>query len=85
MVHFTKSKLTLYRMGHLKQTPRKRVGPKGVPRNQLAPRSEQASSSHSHPHEEIEKLSTKLDEATRDRMLNVMQIGKLQTQLANQK
>ena len=64
-------------MGRLKQTPHKRVGPKGVRRHQQAPRSVQASSSHSHLQEEIEKLSTELGEATRDRMLNVMQIGKL--------
>jgi len=72
-------------MGRLKQTPRKRVGPKGVPYHQLAPRSEQASSSHSHLQHEIEKLSVELDEVTREIMLNVMDINKFQTQLANQK
>ena len=72
-------------MGRLKQTPRKRTGPKGVPHHQLAPRNEQASSSHFQPPQEIERLSAELTEVTRERMLNVMEIGKLQTQLANQK
>lgn len=66
-------------MAREKHTPRKRTGPKGVPRHQMAPRNDQASSSRSVLDEEKERLSKELTEATRDRMLNVVQIGQLQT------
>jgi len=72
-------------MGRLKQTPQKRTGPKGVPRHQLAPRNEQASSSRSQPQQEIERLSAELTEVTRERMFNVMEIGELKAQLTNKK
>jgi len=72
-------------MGHLKQTPHKRTGPKGVPQHQLAPRNDQASSSRSQPQQEIERLSTELTEVTMDRLFNVMEIGELKAQLTNQK
>jgi len=72
-------------MGPLMQTPRKRIGAKGVPRHQLAPRNEQANSSRSQPQQEIERLSAELTKVTRERMFNVMEIGELKTQLANQK
>jgi len=64
-------------MGRLKQTPRKRIGPKGVPRCQLAPRKDQASSSNSQPQQEIDRLSAELMEVTRERFSNIMEIGEL--------
>jgi len=72
-------------MGRWKQTPRKRTGPKGVPRHQLAPRNDQASSSRSQSQQEKERLSAELVEVTRERMYNVMEIGELQAQLTNER
>ena len=72
-------------MARQKQTPRKRTGPKGVPRHQLAPRSDQASSSRSPPQQEVDRLSAELTEVMRERMYNVMEIGKLKAQLAKEK
>ena len=72
-------------MGRWKQTPRKRTGPKGVPRHQLALRNDQASSSRSQSQQEMERLSAELVEVTRERMYNVMEIGELEAQLTNQR
>ena len=68
-----------------KQTPRKRTGPKGVPRLQLALRSDQASSSRSPPQQEVDRLSAELIEVMRERMYNVMEIRELKAQLAKEK
>jgi hypothetical protein len=53
-------------MACTKLTPRKSTGPKGVPRRQLAPRNEGASSSSSRPdlQAEMERLSAELAQAT---------------------
>jgi len=72
-------------MGRWKQTPRKRTGPKGVLRHQLAPSNDQASSSRSQPQQEMERLSAELAKVTGERMYNVMEIGELKAQLTNQK
>ena len=72
-------------MGRWKQTPRKRTGPKGVPRHQLALRNDQASSSRSPSQQEMERLSAELVEVTRERMYNVIEIGELKAQLSNQR
>ena len=55
-------------------TPRKSVGPKGVPRHQLAPRNNGASSSSSRPdpQAEIQRISAELAQATRDRALDAI-------------
>ena len=70
-------------MARAKMTPRKSTGPKGVPRHQLAPRNDSASSCSSRPdpHVEIQRISVELAQATRDRALDVIQIGELQGQL----
>lgn len=68
-------------MARTKVTPRKTTGPKGVPRHQLAPRNEGASSSRLDPQSEIERLSAELAQVTRDRALDAIQIGELQGQL----
>jgi hypothetical protein len=57
------------------------TGPKGVPRHQLDLRNNDASSSHSNPQAEIERLNAELARATRDRALDVICIGKLKGQL----
>jgi hypothetical protein len=77
------STFSRYRMAHTKLTPRKSTGPKGVPHRQLAPMDEGASSSRSRPdHQtEIERLSAKLAQATRDRVNDAIQVGELQSQL----
>jgi hypothetical protein len=63
------STFSRYRMARTKLTPRKSTGPKGVPRRQLAPRDEGASSSSRPvPQTEIERLSAELAQATRDRV-----------------
>ena len=72
-------------MPRWKLTPRKRTGPKGVPKHQLAPRSDQASSSRSPPQQEVDRLSAELTEVMRERMYNVMEIGELKAQLAKEK
>ena len=61
-------------MAHTKITPRKSVGPKGVPRHQLVPRNDGASSSSSRPdpQTEIQRLSAELAQATRDRALDAV-------------
>ena len=66
-------------MARTKVTPRKSVGPKGVPRHQLAPRNDGASSSSSRPdpQAEIQRISTQLAQATRDRALDAIQVGEL--------
>ena len=66
-------------MARTKMTPRKSVGPKGVPRHQLAPRNNGASSSSSRPdpQAEIQRISTQLAQATRDRALDAIQVGEL--------
>ena len=70
-------------MARTKVTPRKSVGPKGVPRHQFAPRNDDASSSSSRPdpQAEIQRISIELAQATRDRALDVIQVGELQDQL----
>jgi hypothetical protein len=77
----TNSILTLYRMARTKLTPRKMTRPKGVPRHQLAPRNDGASSSCSNPQAEVEMLNAELARATRDRALDSIRIGKLKGQL----
>ena len=66
-------------MARAKITPRKSVGPKGVPCHQLSPRSDGASSSSfsPDPQAEIQRLSAEFAQATRDRALDVIQVGKL--------
>ena len=66
-------------MARTKMTPRKSTGPKGVPRHQLAPRNDDASSSRSRPNPqaEIQRLSVELAQATRDRVVDAIQVGKL--------
>ena len=70
-------------MARTKKTPRMSTGPKGVARHQLAPRNDGASSSSSRPdpQAEIQRLSTELAQATRDRALDAIQVGKLKDQL----
>jgi hypothetical protein len=68
-------------MAHTKLTPHKVTGPKGVPHHQLALRNNDASSSHSNPQAEIEKVNAELARATRDRALDAIRIGKLKGQL----
>ena len=70
-------------MARTKMTPRKSVGPKGVPRHQLAPRNDGASSSSSRPNPqaEIQRISIELAQATGDRALDAIQVGELQDQL----
>ena len=70
-------------MARAKMTPRKSTGPKGVPRHQLAPRNDGASSSsfRPDPQAEIQRLSAELAQATRDRTLDAIQVGKLKDQL----
>ena len=70
-------------MARTKVTPHKSIGPKGVPHHQLAPRSDGAriSSFRPDPQAKIQRLSAKLAQATRDRALDVIQVGKLQDQL----
>ena len=70
-------------MARTKVTPHKSVGPKGVPHHQLAPRNDGASSSSSRPNPqaEIQRLSIELAQATRDRALNAIRVGKLKDQL----
>ena len=64
-------------------TPRKSTGPKGVPHHQLAPRNDGASSSSTRPDPQAEvlRVSLELAQSTRDRALDVIQIGELQGQL----
>jgi hypothetical protein len=57
------------------------IGTKGVPRHQLAPRNDGASSSRSNPQAEIERLNAVLASATRDRALYVILIGNLKGHL----
>ena len=66
-------------MARTKKTPHKSTGPKGVPRHQLAPRNDGASSSSSRPdpQAEIQRISTELAQATRDRALDAIQVGEL--------
>ena len=70
-------------MAHTKKTPRKSIGPKGVPRHQLAPRNDGASSSSSRPdpQAEIQRISAELAQATRDRAMDAIEVGRLQEQL----
>ena len=70
-------------MARTKVTPRKFVGPKGVPHHQLAPISDGASSSsfRPDPRAEVQRLSAELAQATRDRALDAIQVGELQDQL----
>ena len=71
-------------MARTKMTPRKSTGPKGVPRHQLAPRNDGASSSSSRPdpQAEIQRLTAELVQATRDRAMDAIQVGQLQDQLS---
>ena len=66
-------------MARTKKTPRKSTGSKGVPRHQLAPRNDGASSSSSRPDPqvEIQRISAELAQATRDRALDAIQVGEL--------
>ena len=61
-------------MARTKKTPRKSTRPKGVPHYQLAPRNDGASSSSSRPdpQAEIQRISTELAQATRDRALDAI-------------
>ena len=61
-------------MARTKIMPCKSVGPKGVPRHQLAPRNDGASSSSSRPdpQAEIQRISIELAQATRDRALDAI-------------
>ena len=61
-------------MARAKMTPRKSIGPKGVPHHQLAPRNDGASSSSSRPdpRAEIQRLTTKLAQSTRDRAVDAI-------------
>ena len=61
-------------MAHAKMTPCKSTGPKGVPRHQLAPRNDGASSSSTRPdpQTEIQRISTELAQATRDKALDAI-------------
>ena len=70
-------------MARTKKTPRKSTGPKGVPRHQLAPRNDGASSSSARPdpQAEIQRISAELAQATRDRAMDAIQVGRLQEQL----
>ena len=71
--------LASYSMARTKMTAHKSVGPKGVPRHQLAPRNDGASSSSSRPdpQAEIQRISVELAQATRDRALDAIQVGEL--------
>ena len=75
--------LAFYSMARTKITPHKSIGPKGVPRHQLAPRSDGASSSsfRPNPYAKVQRLLVELAQATRDRALDAIQVGKLQDQL----
>ena len=66
--------LASYSMARTKVMPHKSVGPKGVPRHQLAPRSDGASSSsfRPDPQAEVQRLSAELAQATRDRALDAI-------------
>ena len=66
-------------MARTKVTPRKSIGPKGVPHHQLAPRSDGASSSsfRPDPQAKVQWLTAKLAKATRDRALDAIQVGEL--------
>jgi len=66
-------------MARTKMTPCKSTGPKGVPRHQLAPRNDGASSSSSRPDPqvEIQRISAELAQATRDRAMDAIQVGRL--------
>ena len=66
-------------MARTKKTPRKSTGSKGVPRHQLAPRNDGASSSSSRPDSqaEIQRISAELAQATRDRAMDAIQVGRL--------
>jgi predicted membrane chloride channel (bestrophin family) len=68
-------------MARTKLTARKATEPKGVPRRQLAPRDEGASSSRPDPQAEMERLSAELAQATRDRATDAIQVGELRSQL----
>jgi hypothetical protein len=57
------------------------IGPKGVPRHQLAPRNDGASSSRSNPQAEIKRVNAELARPTRDRALDSIRIGKMKEQL----
>jgi chromosome segregation ATPase len=69
-------------MAPLKRTARKSTGPKGVPRHQLASRGDGASSNNrkSKLKAENERLTNELLEVSRGRCLDVIQIGKLESQ-----
>ena len=70
-------------MARAKMTPRKSTGPKGVPRHQLAPRNDGASSSRSRsdPQAEIQRISVELAQATRDRVVDAIHVGELRDRL----
>jgi hypothetical protein len=61
-------------MTRAKMTPRKSTRPKGVPRHQLAPRNDGASSSSTRPDPQVEilRVSMELAQPTRDRALDVI-------------
>ena len=66
-------------MALTKVTFRKSVRPKVVPRHQLAPRSDGASSSsfRPDPQAKVQRLLAELAQATRDRALDAIQVGEL--------
>ena len=70
-------------MARTKMMPHKSTGPKGVLHHQLAPRNDGASSSGTRPDPQAEvlRVSLELAQSTRDRALDVIQIGELQGQL----
>jgi hypothetical protein len=56
-------------MTRIKMTPRKRAGPQGVPRHQLAPRGDGASSSRNpnpDPQAEVARLTTEIERLKRN-------------------
>jgi hypothetical protein len=69
-------------MARTRQTARKKSGPKGVPRHQLAPKNDEASCSNPKPSRkaEIRRLEAELIQASRDRCQDAIQIGELQKQ-----
>ena len=70
-------------MARTKVMPHKSVGPKGVPHHQLAPRNDGAISSSSRPgpQAEIQRLTTELAQATRDRAVDAIHVGELRDRL----
>jgi hypothetical protein len=61
--------LSCFRMARVKTTPRKRAGPQGVPRHQLATRGDGASSSHNpnpDSQAEVARLTSEIEQLKRN-------------------